>query len=102
MVSLEEILKKMQTSKLSASDCYKFILKIEQKIKHDLNSLFEGLGGTQIHDLLSKIGYIKNLINMVIESKGTLDYQGALKSAATQLEEILALYRKSGVSTVIA
>ncbi len=102
MVSLEEILKKMQTSKLSPSDCYKFILKIEQKIKHDLNSLFEGLGGTQIHDLLSKIGYIKNLINMVIESKGTLDYQGALKSAATQLEEILALYRKSGVSTVIA
>jgi hypothetical protein len=102
MVSLEEILKKMQSSKLSPNDCQKFILKIEQKIKNDLNSLFEGLGGAQIHDILSKIGYMKNVINMVIESKGSLDYQGALKSAATQLEEILALYKKSGVSTVIS
>ena len=102
MVLLEDILKKMKSGKISPNECYKNIIKIEDKIKHDLNLLFEGLAGTQIHDILSKIGYIKNLINMVVESKGSLDYQGALKSAATQLEEILALYQKSGVSTLIS
>ena len=92
----------MKTSKVSPNECYKNLLKIEEKIKRDLNSLFEGLGGGQIHEILSKMGYTKNLIKMVIDSKGTFDYQNALQSAITQLEEILVLYQQSGVSTLIS
>ena len=102
MVLLEDIIKKMKTSKVSPNECYKNLLKIEEKIKRDLNSLFEGLGGGQIHEILSKMGYTKNLIKMVIDSKGTFDYQNALQSAITQLEEILVLYQQSGVSTLIS
>jgi len=102
LILLEEIIKKMKASKFSPNDCYKYILKIEEKIKNDINLLFEGLGGGQIHEILSKIGYVKNLIKMAIESKGAFDYQNALKLAVTPLEDILALYQKSGVSTIIS
>jgi hypothetical protein len=67
-----------------------------------MDYLFEGLAGGQIHDILSKIGYTKNLLNLVIESKGAFNYQKALKSAIIQLEDILVLYKKSGVSTLIS
>lgn len=102
MTLLEEIIKEMKASKLSPNECYAYILKVEQKIKQDMDSLFEGLAGGQIHDILSKIGYTKNLLNLVIESKGAFDYKKALKSAIIQLEDILVLYKKSGVSTVIS
>lgn len=101
MVLLEEVIKKMKASKLSPNESYQYVLKIEQKINTDVDSLFEGLAGGQIHDILSKIGYTKNLLKLVIESKGTFDYMKALKSAIMQLEDILVLYQKSGVSTLI-
>lgn len=101
MVLLEEVIKKMKASKLSPNESYQYVLKIEQKINTDVDSLFEGLAGGQIHDILSKIGYTKNLLKLVLESKGTFDYMKALKSAIMQLEDILVLYQKSGVSTLI-
>ncbi|HUY00771.1 MAG TPA: hypothetical protein VMV49_14515 [Candidatus Deferrimicrobium sp.] len=98
-MTLEAILEKMQNNEFDAPKCHSYLLKIEQKIQADMDSLFEGLGGGQIHEILSKIGYAKNYMNLVIETKGAMDFNNALKSIITQLSDILGLYRKSGVST---
>jgi hypothetical protein len=100
--TLEAILEKMQNKKLDAPQCYSVLIKIEQKIQADMDALFEGLGGGQIHEILSKIGYSKNYMNLVIESKGAMNFDAALKSIITQITDILALYQKSGVSTQLA
>jgi len=99
--TLEEIIETLKKKQLSPENSYSYVTKIEQKIKIDLDALFEGLAGARIHEIQSKIGYAKNLLSLVIESKGAFNYNQALQSVIVQLEDILALYHKSGVSTRI-
>ncbi|NVM30889.1 MAG: hypothetical protein HWN65_18760 [Candidatus Helarchaeota archaeon] len=97
--TLEEIIQRMKSRELSAEENYSHVVAIEEKFKKDLDVLFEKLAGGHIHEIQSKIGFAKNLLNLVIESKGAFDYKKALESTITQLEDILELYQKSGVST---
>ncbi|MFX1294099.1 MAG: hypothetical protein ACFFD2_04475 [Promethearchaeota archaeon] len=99
--TLEEFLEILKTQQITPEECYSYIIKIEEKIKMDIDSLFEGLAGGHIHEIQSKIGYVKNLINLVVDSNGAFEYDRALDSAILQLEDILALYQKSGVSIQI-
>ena len=95
---IEEVIELMKTRQLEVQQSYLFIIKIEEKIKRDIDILFEKLAGGHIHEIQSKIGFAKNVLKFVLESKGAFDYTKALDSAITQLDDILALYRKSGVS----
>ncbi len=97
--TLEKIIALLKSKQLDANQSYSYILAIEEKIKKDLDMLFERLAGGHIHEIQSKIGYAKNILNLVVESKGAFDYDRALNSALIQLEDILTLYQKSGVST---
>ncbi|NVM52913.1 MAG: hypothetical protein HWN66_04360 [Candidatus Helarchaeota archaeon] len=97
--TLEAIIETFKTRTLSPEESFSLIVKIEQKIIVDIDALFEGLAGGYIHEIQSKIGYTKNLLHLVIESKGAFDYQRALNSTIPQLEDILTLYHKSGVPT---
>ena len=97
--TLEEILEQMKTLTLDVQKNFTYVVAIEEKVKEDIDLLFEKLAGGHIHEIQSKIGYAKNILNLVIESKGAFDYQKALNSTITQLEDILTLYQKSGVST---
>ena len=97
--SLEKILKTLMTDHLTPEECLSLIIKFEDKIKADIDLLFEKLAGAHIHEIQSKIGFAKNVLNLVLESKGAFDYAKALDSAITQLEDILALYHRSGIST---
>ena len=97
--TIEEILDQMITLNLDVQKNFSYVVALEEKIKEDMDLLFEKLAGGHIHEIQSKIGYAKNILKLVIESKGAFDYQKALNSTITQLEDILALYQKSGVST---
>jgi predicted polyphosphate/ATP-dependent NAD kinase len=97
--TFEDIIEHMRTHQLDAEQSFSLIVKIEAKIISDLDALFEALAGAHIHEIQSKIGYAKNLLSMVIDSKGAFDYEQALKSAILQLEDILNHYKKAGVST---
>jgi len=99
--TIEEVLQVMKTKELPAEKNYSFIVAIEEKIKGDIDLLFGRLAGGHIHEIQSKIGYAKNLLDLVIESKGAFEYEKALQSAIEQLEAILGLYHKAGVSTQI-
>ncbi|MHA1356860.1 MAG: hypothetical protein ACTSQI_04495, partial [Candidatus Helarchaeota archaeon] len=81
LTKFEKIIESMKNLQLNAEQTYSYIVKIEAKITHDLDALFEALAGTRIHEIQSKIGYAKNLISMVIESKGAFEFEQALHSA---------------------
>lgn len=100
-VTIEEVLEVMKTQQLPAEKNYSFLIAIEKKFQQDIDILFSKLAGGHIHEIQSKIGYAKNLLNLVMESKGAFDYKNALNSAVTQVEDILELYRTAGVSTHI-
>lgn len=99
--SIEQILEILKTKQIEAQLAVTFINAIETKFKTDIDILFSKLAGGHIHEIQSKIGYAKNLLNLVIESNGAFDYKNALESAITQIEDILAVYRTAGVSTQI-
>lgn len=99
--TLEELLEVMKTREHPAEKIYSFIVALEEKFKVDIDLLFGRLAGGHIHEIQSKIGYAKNLLDLVVKSKGAFDYDKALQSAIEQLEDILGLYHKAGVSTQI-
>ena len=97
--TIEELLEVMKSQDPSAEQSYSFVVAIEEKFKGDIDLLFERLAGGHIHEIQSKIGYAKNLLDLVVESKGAFEYKKALQSAINQMEDILALYQKAGIST---
>jgi len=97
--SLEELLELLTQRQIDPATCLFFIEKLEQKILKDIDTLFQKLAGGHIHEIQSKIGYAKNIINLVVESQGAFSYDKALETAIPQVQDILALYQKAGVST---
>ncbi len=97
--SLDEIITLLKTSQLTPEESLSLINKFEEKIKADIDKLFSALAGAYIHEIQSKIGFAKGVISMVVESQGAFEYEPALNQAITVLKDILALYKKSGVST---
>ncbi len=45
------------------------------------------------------ISRFRVLLELIIERKGIFEYQKAIKTTIRQLEDILGLYQKSGLST---
>jgi len=99
--TIEEIIEYMKSRQIPPEKLFCLIEKLEDKIRQDLDFLFQRLAGGHIHEIQSKIGYAKNLITLVIESQGAFTYEKALSSAITQLEDILALYHKANLSTTL-
>ena len=97
--TFEQFLEALKTRKPSPEESFSVIIELEEKIKRDIEELFEKLAGSHIHEIQAKIGYVKGLLDLVVQSKGAFDYDNALKNAIQPLEDILTLYHKSGVST---
>jgi hypothetical protein len=97
--TLDALITAMQGDSLPPEQLFSFIVALEQKINDDIDLLFEKLAGGNIHEIQSKIGYAKNLIQMVIDSKGAFDYSKAKANARLQLADILTLYKKAGITT---
>lgn len=97
--SLEQLLELLNAARLDPATCLASIEVLERKILGDIDLLFQKLAGGNIHEIQSKIGYAKNIIRLVVDSQGAFAYEKALETAIPQLQDILALYQKAGVST---